>query len=431
MTSGQFHSIPLDQIVVQREGRQRRELLDIESLADSIRRLGLIHPIVVKRDLELVAGERRYTACRSLGWTAIPAQYTDELEPARLRAIELEENIKRQDITWQDQVHAVVEYHRLRCSDSVGWTQGDTAEAIGLSRPHTNRLLQVAEEIERGNTMVIDAPKLSTAVGIAERARERRDQATIGRLHSTFGGVTLSTPPKEDILVCDFNEWVRETTTEVRFNFVHCDFPYGIDANQFNQGGAAAHGGYADSREVWETLMTSLEVATKFLCAPSCHLMFWFSMRKGDERLYEPTAEALASMGWDINPMPLIWMKSDGVGILPDPERGPRQIYETCLLGSRGDRKVVRAVSNAYAAPTVRERHMSEKPEPMLRYFFGMLVDENTVLLDPTCGSGSALRAAESLGAKHVLGLERDAEFAALAREALNRARTLKRTEVA
>ena len=69
---------------------------------------------------------------------------------------------------------------------------------------------------------------------------------------------------------------------------------------------------------------------------------------------------------------------------------------------------------------------MSEKPEPMLRHFFGMLVDENTVLLDPTCGSGSALRAANSLGARFVLGLERNAEFAGIAQDALARARKLK-----
>jgi DNA modification methylase len=74
---------------------------------------------------------------------------------------------------------------------------------------------------------------------------------------------------------------------------------------------------------------------------------------------------------------------------------------------------------------------MSEKPEPMLRHFFGMLVDENTVMLDPTCGSGSALRAAESLGAKYVLGLESNEEFADRAREALAQFRTLRKADKA
>jgi type I restriction-modification system DNA methylase subunit len=46
-------------------------------------------------------------------------------------------------------------------------------------------------------------------------------------------------------------------------------------------------------------------------------------------------------------------------------------------------------------------------------------VSEHTTMLDPTCGSGSALRAAQSLMARRVLGLEVNPEFAALARMAL------------
>jgi predicted RNA methylase len=48
-----------------------------------------------------------------------------------------------------------------------------------------------------------------------------------------------------------------------------------------------------------------------------------------------------------------------------------------------------------------------------------MCVDSTTRLLDPTCGSGSALRAAKSLGASAVLGLERDASYADEARRSL------------
>lgn len=430
MTSGIFHIVPLDSIIVKRDERQRRDLTEIDVLADSIRRLGLIHPIVVTReDHELVAGERRTAACRSLGWTMIPVQFVDELDPARLRAIELEENIKRQDITWQDRTRAVREYHQLRTSQEPDWSQSNTAEAIGLSPQQTGTMLLVANEIAKGNKMVEEAPKFSTAEGIIRRAQERKDLQTLSRLHESFGGIALSAErPGQGILTADFTEWVLGESL-MRFNFIHCDFPYGIEADTFVQGGAAAHGGYIDTRETWEKLMYALEVATKTMTSPSCHLMFWFAMRKGDDRLYESTARRLERIGWDINPQPLIWMKSDGQGILPDPERGPRQIYETCLLGSKGDRKIVRAVANAYHAPTVRDRHMSEKPEPMLRHFFGMLVDENSVVLDPTCGSGSALRAAESLGAKYCLGLEINSEWAEIARETLARARALRRAE--
>jgi len=423
MTSGQFHLADINSIQVNRDERQRRELADVNVLADSIRRLGLIHPLVVTREMQLVAGERRLAACKSLGWMQISIQYTDEIEASQLEAIELEENIKRLDISWQDQVNAVQKYHALRKAQEASWSQAATAEAIGISQPRINAMLAVADEIAAGNERVVTAPKLSTAEGIVRRAQERKEALLMEELRGP--------PPKEEaepesILNTDFNTWVA-TYSGPKFNFVHCDFPYGIDADKFNQGGAPSHGAYGDSYEVWEALIESLHFCFQKHVTFSCHLMFWFAMRKESERLYEPTVLALERMGLDVNPLPLIWMKSDGVGIIPDPERGPRQIYETCLFASRGDRKIVSPVGNAYHAPTVRDKHMSEKPEPVLRHFFRMFVDENTMLLDPTCGSGSALRAAESLGARHVLGLELNPEFAGLAREALKRARALQK----
>jgi DNA modification methylase len=54
---------------------------------------------------------------------------------------------------------------------------------------------------------------------------------------------------------------------------------------------------------------------------------------------------------------------------------------------------------------------MSEKPINMLTKFMEMFVDENTTMLDPTCGSGNAVRAAQNRGAASVLGLEKIEEF--------------------
>src|SRR5262245_62139867 len=158
MTSGIFHLVPLADISVRRDDRQRRELTDIDVLADSIRRLGLIHPIVVTRDLEVVAGERRTVACRQLGWFNIPVQYVDELDPATLQAIELEENIKRKDIDWRDQCRAVHNYHLMRARENPYWSHGDTGQAIGLSKQQIGTYLSVAKELISGNPMVSAAP---------------------------------------------------------------------------------------------------------------------------------------------------------------------------------------------------------------------------------------------------------------------------------
>jgi DNA modification methylase len=51
------------------------------------------------------------------------------------------------------------------------------------------------------------------------------------------------------------------------------------------------------------------------------------------------------------------------------------------------------------------------KPKEVLKHFFKMFVDEYTVMLDPTCGSGNAVIVAEEMGASHALGIEKDSEF--------------------
>ncbi len=420
MTSGNFLSIALGDINVNRAERQRRDLSNIPILADSLKRHGLIHPIVIDRERNLIAGERRLEAARSLGWSHITCQFFDEPDPLAAHAVELEENVKREELPWQDEAKAVFDYHKFRSSEVVDWTQIDTAAALGLSQETVAKKLMVARELISGNKMVAEAPRYSTAYGIVSRAESRKDDEALAAItrRSPVSGSGPEAEPAPSILCADFNEWAGAYTGP-RFNFIHCDFPYGINADKFNQGAASSHGGYSDTADDYWRLCHTLAANLNTLCTESAHIMFWFSMHYYHDTLlfFETYTD------FRIDPFPLIWTKSDNVGILPDPERGPRRIYETCLFGSRGDRKVVRPVSNAVFSPSQRDEHMSIKPEAMLGNFFRMFVDANTILLDPTCGSGGALRAGEACGAGHVLGLERDPEFAARANAALRKSR--------
>lgn len=415
MTSGQFTSFPLSSITVNREERQRRALDPdhIRSLADSISKRGLIHPPVLTRDGTLVVGECRVEALRLLGWTHSPIQFIDELDPRALRAVELEENIRRKQIEWKEECLAVKEYHDLHLVEDQSWTLEQTGEELGYARQAVTDRLQVAKEILSGNARVIAAPKMSTARGIVRRAADRAAGQSAIELSEAFG----TRPEPESILTTDFTEWSK-TYTGPKFNFIHCDFPYGIGADKFVQGAAPTHGGYDDSENNYWSLIHCLIDNADRLMDDSCHIMFWFSMH-----YYHDTRRLFSSGNITFDPFPLVWTKSDNIGIIPDPERGPRRIYETAFFGSRGDRKIVSPVSNAAFLPSDRGVHMSVKPVPVLRQFFRMFVDSTTNLLDPTCGSGGALQAAEELGARTVLGLERDEEFAARAREKLKLSR--------
>lgn len=409
MTSGQFASVPISSIFVNRDERQRKELKRIPELAASIARIGLINPPVIERTGELRAGERRWTAVKSLGWTQISVQYVDELSPSEFQLLELEENLKRENLEWPEECAAVAKYHEIKVAENPDWTMAQTAEVLGTGTKFVSEHIAVQRELAAGNQRVKDAPKFSVARGVVTRTNER---AAASAVAAAIGKVaapkTEEAAPQAPLLNADFHEWARDFKGEP-FNLLHCDFPYGVGMDNAAQGQAAAHGGYADSEEVYWKLLTTLRFAMPTVVSESAHLIFWFSMD-----YYEATKNVLTDMGWRVNPFPLIWYKSDNTGILPDPNRGPRRNYETAFLASRGDRKLTGrgAVSNIYAHPgRDKEIHMSEKPVPMLKHFMGMICDGYSRVLDPTCGSGNALKSATELGARMVLGIEQNTEF--------------------
>jgi ParB family transcriptional regulator, chromosome partitioning protein len=132
--------------------RQPRGVFEEESLAAlaaSIREVGVLQPIVVRRrdrGYELVAGERRLRAARLAGLATVPAvvRETDESESLREALIE---NIHRQDLTPLELAGAFQELQ-----DDLGVSQEELAERLGYSRPHvanTIRLLQLPPEVQR------------------------------------------------------------------------------------------------------------------------------------------------------------------------------------------------------------------------------------------------------------------------------------------
>lgn len=432
MLSGSFHSLPLSSITIAPD-RQRKELTGISELAESIRSIGLIHPIILSPDNVLVAGERRLRAHEELGLTHIMAQYTNELPREELEAIELEENVKRKALHWREEVAAVIRLHELKMlSKEVEWTQADTAQLLSISGAALSNYLLLGSFIAQGEPLVLQADTYSTALNICLRKKQRAETVEEDSIEEAFektfstptsiGSVpnrsrtsaeqSLPLPETKQKPIPYLNEsflsWAATPYLGPKFNFLHCDFPYGINFDKHNSGATALLGGYADTPELYQACLAALASCMSDRVAESAHLMFWLSARI--EIVWE-TTKALEAMGWKMNPVPLIWHRSDNAGILPDPQRGPRQIYEVCLFGSRGDRKIVQAVSNLYPHPKTKEVHASEKPRPMLQHFFRMFVDESTIMLDPTMGSGNSILAAEEASAKSVLGLEIDKEI--------------------
>lgn len=121
---------------------------EIRSLADSLRRQGLLQPVVVRPvngHFQLVAGERRWRAARMAGLDRIPALIR-EVDDQKMLELALVENLQRRDLNPIEKARAFRQVLQLN-----GWTQEALADAMGLARPtvaNFMRLLELPVEIQ-------------------------------------------------------------------------------------------------------------------------------------------------------------------------------------------------------------------------------------------------------------------------------------------
>jgi ParB-like partition proteins len=133
--------------------RQARQIFDeeaLQALADSIRRYGVVQPIVVRpladKTYELIAGERRWRASQRAGLKEIPALIRT-YEDTKATEISLIENIQRENLNVIEEAAA---YKLL--IDMNNWKQDELAAKVGKSRSHVAnimRLLSLAPPVRK------------------------------------------------------------------------------------------------------------------------------------------------------------------------------------------------------------------------------------------------------------------------------------------
>lgn len=167
----------------------------LEELAESIRKVGLLQPITVRPmanlGYQIVAGERRWRACRLAGLESVPA-IVKEMTDQECAEVALIENLQREDL------NAVEEAKGYRSLiDRFGLTQEQVAQAVGKSRPavaNALRLLALPEDIlallEEGRItagharalLAIEDPSLrQTAAAVALKGATVREIERMGR----------------------------------------------------------------------------------------------------------------------------------------------------------------------------------------------------------------------------------------------------------
>lgn len=131
---------------------QPRKMFDetaLNELAESIKKHGVIMPIIVNRSGDrfmIIAGERRFRASKIAGLTKIPV-IVKNYDERQIKEISLIENLQREDL---NPIEAATAMKSLM--EDYGLTQEDLADRIGKSRPaiaNTLRLLSLAPEVRK------------------------------------------------------------------------------------------------------------------------------------------------------------------------------------------------------------------------------------------------------------------------------------------
>lgn len=221
----------------------------IDDLAASLNDVGLLHPIVVQpytvdgvEYYKLIAGERRITAARSLGWQTIRASiHRYNLTDDDLFAIELVENTHRLDLTWDERIKAEAGIDRIMTNrrgrktlnNPDGWDQKSTARLIRKSPASISRAKKLATVLEAQPDLAL---KFNSAADLYKVIQDTEEQAMREAKREAFLGEQAESADLrvqqmiKSYVVGDFFDIVPELSDN-HYHLVFIDPPFGIDLN--------------------------------------------------------------------------------------------------------------------------------------------------------------------------------------------------------
>lgn len=405
--------LPVSSIVVSPD-RQRRtfDAKTLMDLAESIRTKGLMHPIVVRQvndEVHLVAGERRLRAISSFsilgtkyscdGQTIdckhIPVSFLTDLDALSVEEAELEENIIREDLPWQERAAAEARLHDLRTRQAlaVGKTPPTFAEFtldLGLQPTLQSAVRQdiiVARHLS--NPEVAAAKSASDAYKIITKQEQKRVEAAT----AAFIGKTFSSRD-HTLLNQDFLLFSQEIPDET-FDIILTDPPYGMGADTFGDASGSLVSYTHDYSDDWDSvrkLFDAFGPESFRITKSSAHLYVFCDI---DRFFY--LRDWFSACGWQVHRTPIIWHKPKSHRV-PWPNYGPRRHWEMVLYAVKGKkptRHISADVISCDLDPSLN--HAAQKPVGLLQDLLDRSGSAGAKVLDPFCGTGSTIVAAHNL----------------------------------
>lgn len=178
----QIQEIELDKIIP--NPYQPRHTFSEESIAElaqTLQEQGLLQPIILREhqgddaEYEIIAGERRYRAAKSLGWEKISA-IVEEMDDDKVASLAVIENLQREDLNPIDEAQAYV-----KLMETNDLTQSALAKQIGKSQSYIANKIRLLKLDDKVQALLIDG-SLTQRHGRALLALTAADQERAAKI---------------------------------------------------------------------------------------------------------------------------------------------------------------------------------------------------------------------------------------------------------
>jgi ParB/RepB/Spo0J family partition protein len=401
--------------------RQRKDLGEIQKMAESIQNFGQLQPIVINRNNELIAGGRRLAACLILGIKA-RCCYKDTLDKALMRELELEENLQRKALTPSEECLAIEELVKLKqekhgkptSGKTGGFTLDNAAEMLGKTRGNVIEALQIAE-------MVKLFPELSKSDTKSEIKKAFKGLERVNTSLNALASYEETVKRTKEFVIVnrEAEEWLAglgENTVDLLIT----DPPYGIDVFKNGQGVGGKTGGelvttgikYEDGEDYAKNLLHTICKESFRIIKPTGFAYIFCAPSN-----FQWLSDEMKAAGWDVAPRPVVWIKH-GSGQNNVPERWFSASYEFILFARKIDSSLLLQGRPDWIMcdpvnPSDR-LHQAEKPVALLKELISRCCLPGQYLIDPCIGSGAVIHAGIELK-MFSLGCEKSVESYATA----------------
>lgn len=410
--------------------RQRKKINkpELNELKESILSKGLIHAPMVfplqdgtfllitgerrTRAIELIQGEKKYFQhnAQTIDIGEIPVTLTDLETLTQQKEAELEENIIRVDLTWQEKCQGLADIHNLRLEQNPKQTVVATGKEISAKSGGSISPSRARAKVTESLVIVehLHDPKIANARNATEahtlilRKEEDALNAEIARRRLAK---LKDQAPDLNVRHGDLLE-VLPKLDAGQFDLILADPPYGIDASG---GGFRArtvvHHNYEDDPDTSKAIQKMI-LEEGFRLTKGRANLFMFT----DIKWWDWLQRVSAQIGWTPFRRPLIWGKSDSEGLAPWGSQGPRITTEFIFYATKGQKGLLASPIDylrVNRVPRNERIHAAEKPVELLRQLVECSTLPGDFILDPCCGSGSTIIAAKETN-RRALGIEKD-----------------------